>query len=281
MNENPFFQDLKGKTCLITGGGGVLGTAIAKGCAMAGINTIILDRNSCVADTLSEEIRREFGTASLSVCADVCDRTTLEKAYEIVLRHFPSIDFLINGAGGNVAGATTAREKAEPEFSPEETFFGLDVNAFRSALDLNFLGTVLPTHVFSREMLTRRQGVILNIASMNAYRPLTRIPAYSAGKAAVVNFTQWLAVHLAPSNIRVNAIAPGFFLTHQNRSLLLKDDGTLTERGDKILGHTPMNRFGKPEDLVGTVLYLLSDMSAFVTGAIIPVDGGFNAYSGV
>lgn len=281
MNENLFFQDLKGKTCLITGGGGVLGTAIAKGCAMTGINTIILDRNSCVADTLSEEIRREFGTGSLSVCADVCDRTSLEKAYETVLRYFPSVDFLINGAGGNVAGATTAREKAEPEFSPEETFFGLDVNAFRGALDLNFLGTVLPTYVFSREMLNKRQGVIINIASMNAYRPLTRIPAYSAGKAAVVNFTQWLAVHLAPSGVRVNAIAPGFFLTHQNRSLLLKEDGTLTDRGAKILSHTPMNRFGNPEDLIGTILYLLSDMSAFVTGAIIPIDGGFNAYSGV
>ncbi len=266
--------ELNGRVAVITGGGGVLGSAIAAGLGAAGARVVLLDLDEEKARTALDRVT-EAGGEGMAVGASVLDRGDLEGAANAVLERFGRVDILINGAGGNHPKATT---------SDENPFFDLPEEAVRFVFDLNFLGTLLPSQVFGRIMADSGEGVILNIASMNAFRPLTRIPAYSAAKAAVANFTQWLAVHLSQNvstAIRVNAIAPGFFLTEQNRFLLTEKDGSLTTRGQQILDHTPMARFGDPEDLIGTVLWLVSPASAFVHGIVVPIDGGFSAFSGV
>jgi len=267
--------DFTGRTVVITGGAGILGGEMA--CALVGVNAnvVILDRDPALADRV---VKRFEATKSryLVVEGDVLEKGSLERAANEIIRNFDRIDCLINGAGGNNPKATTGQE---------QSFFDLPTDALKFVSDLNLLGTILPSQVFGRLMAKQKEGNILNVSSMNAFRPLTRIPAYSAAKAAVSNFTQWLAVYMAQEyspNIRVNAIAPGFFLTEQNRFLLTsKETGELTSRGKKILDHTPMGRFGSPEDLLGAVLWLLSPASKFVTGIVLPVDGGFSAYSGV
>jgi NAD(P)-dependent dehydrogenase (short-subunit alcohol dehydrogenase family) len=267
--------DFSDRTIVITGGGGVLCGEMA--CALVGCNAnvAILDRDPAMADLV---VQRFAGIKGKYLVAkgDVLDRASMEDAAAEVIKRFGRIDCLINGAGGNNPKATT---------NPNQSFFSLPSESIKFVSDLNLLGTVLPSQVFGRYMAEQKEGVILNVSSMNAFRPLTRIPAYSAAKAAVSNFTQWLAVHMAQEyspKIRVNAIAPGFFLTNQNRFLLTdKETGELTARGKKIIDHTPMGRFGKPEDLLGATLWLLSPASEFVTGIVLPVDGGFSAYSGV
>lgn len=262
-------------TVVITGGGGVLGSEIAGALLGCGANVAILERNldkaKAVFSTYRENERR-----LLLLQSDVLQKKMLQQSAEQVLKKFGRIDCLINGAGGNHPKATTG---------PEQSFFDLPVESLRFVSDLNLLGTVLPSQVFGKQMAEQGEGVILNISSMNAFRPLTKIPAYSAAKAAVSNFTQWLAVHLAQEyspKIRVNAIAPGFFVTQQNRFLLYGEkSGELTPRGQTIIDHTPMGRFGEPADLLGSVLWLLSPASAFVTGIVVPIDGGFSAFSGV
>lgn len=267
--------DFIGKTVIITGGAGVLCGEMA--CALVGCNAnvVILDRDPALADQIVRRFESTKGKY-LVVRGDVLNKESLEKAATEIIKHFGRIDCLINGAGGNNPKATT---------NPEQPFFGLPTESLKLVSDLNLLGTILPSQVFGKYMADQKAGIILNVSSMNAFRPLTRIPAYSAAKAAVSNFTQWLAVHMAQEyspNIRVNAIAPGFFLTEQNRFLLTdKESGGLTQRGKKILDHTPIGRFGKPEDLLGAVLWLLSPASEFVTGIVLPIDGGFSAYSGV
>jgi len=275
LDELTRLYDFSGQTVVITGGAGILGGEMA--CALVGCraNVAILDRDPAMAERLVHRIPAGVGRFII-VYGDVMDRDKLATARDRILAEFGKVDALINAAGGNNPRATTGATGS---------FFDLPPEALRGVLDLNLLGTVLPSQVFGRLMAQQKSGVILNVSSMNALRPLTRIPAYSAAKAAVSNFTQWLAVHMAQEYspaIRVNAIAPGFFLTEQNRFLLTeKETGELTARGKKILEHTPMGRFGVPEDLLGAVLWLLSPASAFVTGAVIPVDGGFAAYSGV
>lgn len=268
--------DFSGRTAVITGGGGVLGSALAAALAGCHANTVILDRDEACANRAVERLHQTGKGELLAVCADVLQPESLQAAAEQIASRCGPADILINAAGGNHPSATT---------SAISSFFDLPLEALRFVTDLNLLGTMLPCQVFGRGMAGRGEGAILNIASMNAVRPLTRIPAYSAAKAAVSNFTQWLAVHMAQTyspHIRVNAIAPGFFLTEQNRYLLTeKESGELTERGRSILAHTPMNRFGAPEDLCGAVLWLLSPAAAFVTGILLPIDGGFSAYSGV
>ncbi len=267
--------DFAGRTIVVTGGTGVLGKGIVSGLGSCGANIVLLSRDVARANKVINELGQTKGTC-VPVAADVVDKASLEKAAESVVKAFGIIDCLVNGAGGNSPKATT---------NPQQSFFNLDEEGLRFVSDLNLLGTILPSQVFGKRMAERKEGVILNISSMNAFRPLTRIPAYSAAKAAVSNFTQWLAVHMAQEyspKIRVNAIAPGFFLTEQNRFLLTeKETGALTARGQKIMDHTPMGRFGQPDDLIGAVLWLLSPASAFVTGVVLPIDGGFSAYSGV
>jgi len=278
------FDDLAGRVCVLTGGAGVIGSTLVKGLAAAGVRTAILDLNREMADHVARETEQATGTETIGVGADVLDRASLAEARATVRARLGSVDLLINGAGGNSPGATTAAEFVTDQDKEDlqRTFFGLDVGAFDKVFALNFTGTLLPSMVFAADMLERGKGGIVNISSMNSFRPLTKIPAYSAAKASINNFTQWLAVHLARQNIRVNAIAPGFFLTQQNRFLLVdQETKDLTARGHRIINGTPMGKFGEPEDLLGTVLYLLSDISAFVTGVVIPIDGGFNAYSGV
>jgi NAD(P)-dependent dehydrogenase (short-subunit alcohol dehydrogenase family) len=278
------FDDLENKVCVITGGGGVIGTAIGLALGSVGVKTAILDLFKESADKTAKLIEKETGTKSIGVVANVLERESLESAKAVVTSELGEIDILINGAGGNSPKATTANEFITPENKNqhEGSFFNLDIEGFEKVFALNFQGTLLPTMVFSKEMVEKEKGVILNISSMNAYHPLTKIPAYSAAKSSINNFTEWLAVHFAKVNIRVNAIAPGFFLTNQNRFLLIDEKtNELTERGEKILNNTPMGKFGEPEDLQGAVLYLLSDISKFVTGTVLAIDGGFNAYSGV
>ncbi len=278
------FSDLKDKVCVITGGGGVIGSAIGLGLASVGVKTVILDLFQESAEKAAALIEKETGTESIGVVANVLEKESLLNAKKIINEKFGNIDILINGAGGNSPKATTANEFVTPENKDEldGSFFNLDIDGFDKVFSLNFNGTLLPTMVFAKDMVDREEGAILNISSMNAYHPLTKIPAYSAAKSSINNFTEWLAVHFAKVNIRVNAIAPGFFLTNQNRFLLI-DEATneLTARGEKILNNTPMGKFGEPEDLQGAVLYLLSDISKFVTGTVLAIDGGFNAYSGV
>ncbi len=269
------WYDLAGRTALITGGAGILGGEMACLLVGCGANVAILDRDPALAERLMDRLTCGPG-CSVVVYGDVLNPETLVKAEETVRAEFGPVDTLINAAGGNNPRATTGVDLS---------FFDIPQDALRFVFDLNVIGTILPSQVFGRGMAERGEGVILNVSSMNAFRPLTRIPAYSAAKAAVSNFTQWLAVHMAQEyspDIRVNAIAPGFFLTEQNRFLLTDEkSGELTARGRAITEHTPMGRFGKPEDLLGTVLWLLSSASSFVTGVVVPVDGGFSAFSGV
>lgn len=279
--NSPDFSDLKGKTCVITGGAGVIGMAVCEALAASGIHTAIADRNGDAAREMAMRLTAAYKTPCIGVEADVLDRTSLEVAREKIHHHLGPVHILINGAGGNAPTATTKVEKASESSNLDDTFFGLSTDGFDNVFALNFKGTLLPTQVFAREMVERNSGVILNISSMNSFRPLTRIPAYSAAKASVNNFTQWLAVHLAESGVRVNAIAPGFFLTKQNRFLLEDEQGRPTPRGKKILANTPVGAYGKPEDLQGVVLFLLSDLSSFITGVVLPVDGGYSAYGGV
>jgi NAD(P)-dependent dehydrogenase (short-subunit alcohol dehydrogenase family) len=274
--------NLKGKVAVITGGAGIICSEMALALAGQGVKTVILDHNNERAHQVASDIYNKSGSVSAAICADVLDRKSLESARMEILDKFGQINILVNGAGGNSSEATTQSEKITSSNKMEETFFGLSESGFERVFDLNFKGTLIPTFVFAEQMVKEGSGVIVNISSMNSYRPLTRIPAYSAAKAAINNFTQWLAVHFATTGIRVNAIAPGFLLTNQNRFLLTdKETGEPTARARKILGSTPMERYGSPEELTGTLLYLASDLSAFVTGVVIPVDGGFSAYSGV
>lgn len=278
------FDHLKGKTCLITGGGGVLGTSMAEALVSKGVRVVILDRNLESGQALAKSLKEKSGTETLAVKGDVLDRQLLMDAKKQINDAFGPIHFLINGAGGNAPNATTKVEELIPGAKGiwEDSFYGLEAEGFQKVFDLNFLGTLLPTMVFTTDMIEAGDGVVINISSMNAFRPLTKIPAYSAAKAAINNFTQWLAVHLGKTGIRVNAIAPGFFLTNQNRFLLTDEKtGELTPRGHKIISSTPMGKFGNPEDLNGTLLFLLSDLSEFITGVVIPVDGGFSAFGGV
>lgn len=283
MNEINF-SDLKDKVCVLTGGAGVIGTSIAKGLASVGIKTAILDINEEMAQKVAAEIEADSGVTTKGYKANVLDKASLEEAKKKINSELGEISLLINGAGGNSPKATTQVENIdETNISDlEKTFYGLEMEGFQWVYDLNFKGTLLPTMVFTKDMLEKRSGAVLNISSMNAYKPLTKIPAYSAAKSSINNFTEWLSVHLAKIGIRVNAVAPGFFLTNQNRFLLVDEKtGEPTERGGKIIANTPMGRYGDVEELRGTVLYLLSDISKFVTGICIPVDGGYSAFGGV
>ena len=277
------FTDIKDKVCVLTGGCGVFGSVFSMALINAGAKLAILDYKQGRCESCAQGIAKAAGAPVICAVANVLDKESLIAAKKMINDEFGKIDVLINGAGGNAPTATTKDEFISKDNINDlsKTFFGLDLNGFRSVFDLNFLGTMLPTMVFAEDMLGRG-GSIVNISSMNSYRPLTKIPAYSAAKSAINNFTEWLAVHFAKANIRVNAIAPGFFLTNQNRFLLTDEKtGELTARGHKIINNTPMGRFGEPEELNSTLLYLISDQSKFVTGIVIPVDGGFNAYGGV
>lgn len=279
----PFNLDLSGKTAVVTGAGGVLCSMFAKVLAQCGAKTAILDLNLEAAQKVADEIAAEGYTAK-AYKANVLDKAVMEEVHKEVLRDFGPCDILINGAGGNNPRATTANEYYFPGDIDKDiaNFFNLDKDGVSFVFNLNFLGTLIPTQVFAQDMLNREGCSVLNISSMNAYTPLTKIPAYSGAKAAISNFTQWLAVHFSKVGIRVNAIAPGFFVTKQNQALLFNEDGTPTPRTGKILAATPMERFGKPEELVGALMFLLNNAAAsFVTGIVIPVDGGFSAYSGV
>jgi len=303
--------DLKNKTAVVTGGGGVLCGCMALELASRGAGVAVLDLRKDAAQAVADQIAKAGGHA-VGIACDVLDKAGLQAARDAVLAEFGGIDILINGAGGNSPKATTSHETCRIEDLQEDahgstvvsgnpfpetssnfdvsafqcrnpmSFFDLDPDAVEFVFRLNFLGTLLPSQVFGRVMAGQRSGVIVNISSMNAFKPLTKIPAYSAAKAAISNFTQWLAAHFAPVNVRVNAIAPGFFLTEQNRFLLTDEKtGELTERGNAIIAHTPLGRFGQPEDLNGTLVWLVSDASRFVTGVVVPVDGGFSAFGGV
>ena len=275
-------NDIKGKVAVVTGAGGVLCSMMAKALSLAGAKVALLDRSD-KAQRFVEEIAAEGGTAK-AYYADVLKKDTLAKCHAEILSDFGKCDILINGAGGNNPMATTDKEyfEAGDLDADTKTFFDLSEEGVSSVFNLNFLGTLLPTQEFAKDMVGRKGCSILNITSMNAYTPLTKIPAYSGAKAAVSNFTQWLAVHFSKAGIRVNAIAPGFFSTAQNAKLLWNDDGTPTARTGKILAATPMGRFGETEELLGSVLFLLSEQAAgFITGVVLPIDGGFSAYSGV
>ena len=282
--KNTAFEDLHDKVCVITGGAGVIGSAISKGLSATGMKTVILDINRELAEKVATEIQAETGVDVLGLEANVLSRESLEEARETIHEEFGRISFLINGAGGNSPKATTQVETMDSENKEDwdKTFFGLEMEGFDWVFDLNFKGTLLPSMILAKDMVEDGSGAILNISSMNSFKPLTKIPAYSAAKSAINNFTEWLSVHLAKTGVRVNAIAPGFFLTQQNRFLLVDEKtGNPTERGKKIIANTPMGRYGAVEELQGTVLYLLSDLSKFVTGIVIPVDGGYSAFGGV
>jgi len=273
------------KTIVLTGAGGVLCSTLAKALAKEGHKIAVLDLNKVAADKVAEEITNDGGTA-LGVEANVLQKDSLEKARETVHSELGPCDILINGAGGNHPLGTTSNpffEMDDLKNTTEgfKTFFDLDADGIQFTFNLNFIGTLLPTQVFAADMVGKNGCSILNISSMNAFTPLTKIPAYSGAKAAVSNFTQWLAVHFSKVGIRVNALAPGFFLTDQNRALLTESDGSLTPRGNTIISQTPMGKFGEPEDLIGTTLWLCGDGASFVTGVVVPVDGGFSAFSGV
>lgn len=280
----PFEIDLKDKVAVVTGGGGVLCAMFAKALAKAGAKVAVLDLRADAAEQVAKEIEQDGGTA-IGVAANVLELDSLQAAHDLIEQKLGACDILLNGAGGNNPKGTTTKDYLYPEDlenSEIKTFFDLDPKGVEFVFNLNFIGTLLPTQVFSKDMIGKQGSVILNVSSMNAFCPLTRIPAYSGAKAAVSNFTQWLAVHMSKVGIRVNAIAPGFFLTAQNKGLLLDENGKYTARSEKILSQTPMDRFGKPEELIGTLLYLVDQKaSGFVNGVVVPVDGGFSAYSGV
>lgn len=281
----PFKVDLSGKVAVVTGGGGVLGAYFCKALAECGAKVAVMDLNQEPAEKVAAEINEAGGTA-IGVAGNVLERESLDKAKVVIEKELGTCDILINGAGGNNPRGTTDDEFYDAEAvkqNPDlKTFFDLDPKSVGFVFDLNFLGTLLPSQVFGEAMTGKEDAAIINISSMNAYTPLTKIPAYSGAKAAISNFTQWLAVYFSKTGIRVNGIAPGFLVTNQNEKLLLKEDGSYTDRAQKILTNTPKERFGKPEELVGALLYLADERAAsFVTGVVIPVDGGFAAYSGV
>lgn len=266
--------DLSGKVALITGGTGVLGSCMAEGLAAAGASVVVLGRRAEAGEKVVSTLRNN-GRNAMAVCADVLKADQLEEANQKILKEFGTIDILINAAGGNMPGAT---------IPPDKNFFDLNIDDFQKVVDLNLLGSVLPTKVFSGAMVKQKKGSIINISSMASLRIITRVVGYSAAKAAIDNFTRWMAVELARKfgeGLRVNAIAPGFFITEQNRSLLTNSDGSLTQRGKSVIDQTPFGRFGEPDELIGTLIWLCSDASKFVTGTVIPVDGGFSIYSGV
>ena len=282
--ETEFFNNLKGKICVLTGGGGAIGSSLAKFLAKSGIRLAILDLNGERAREVAAEIVEQTGTSAIGLETNVLENNSLTQAKETINSELGKVNFLINAAGGNSPKGTT-----ELEFLGQVTkenlarsFYGMDIEGFRKVYELNFSGTLMPTMVFTKDMLDIGEGSVVNFSSMSSFHPLTRVGAYSSAKAAINNFTEWLAVHLAKKNIRVNAVAPGFFVGEQNRFLLYdKNTGKLTARGKKIIENTPMGRFGDYEEIHGTILYLLSDFSKFITGVVIPIDGGFNAYSGV
>lgn len=266
--------DIQGKTAVITGGTGVLGSAMAIGLAEAGVRVVVLGRRKEAGQHVVNSISK-LGKEAIFLEADVLDAKMLEKANSAVIEKFGAIDILVNAAGGNLPGAIV---------TPDKNFFDLEIAEFEKVVDLNLTGTVLPTKVFAQHMAAQRKGVIINIASMSSFRPITRVVGYSAAKSAVMNFTEWLSIEMAKKfgeGIRVNAIAPGFFLTEQNRALLTNPDGTYTLRGQLAINHTPFGRFGAPDELIGTLIFLCSDAAKFVTGVTVPVDGGFNVFCGV
>jgi len=286
MNKNVLNTDLTGKVAVVTGAGGVLCGAFSKTLARAGAKVALLDLNEQAAIAVADEIIAEGGVAKAYKC-NVLDKENCYNVADAVKADLGDCDILINGAGGNNPLGTTTKEKLElcdiaEKAEDVKTFFDLDAKGIEFVFNLNFLGTLLTTQCFAKDMVGKEGACILNVSSMNSYRPLTKIPAYSAAKAAVSNFTQFMAVHFADVGIRVNALAPGFFATNQNHKLLFNEDGSLTPRSNKIITHTPLGRFGTPEDLTGALLFLCdSTQSAFITGVILPVDGGFSAYSGV
>jgi NAD(P)-dependent dehydrogenase (short-subunit alcohol dehydrogenase family) len=274
MNAKDSLFDLSGQVAVVTGGGGVICGAFARELGRRGVKVAVLDLSLDNAKKVADEINAAGGTA-LGVACNALDLGSIRDADETVVKEFGRVDILINGAGGNKKEATTG---------PDMSFFDIPADALRFVIDLNLLGSVMPSQVFGKRMAAQGKGNILNISSMNSFRPLTKIIGYSAAKAAINNFTQWLAVHIAQNysvNVRVNAMAPGFFETAQNKFLLRTESGDLTARGKQIVDHTPMGRFGVPEDLLGTLVWLISPASAFVTGVVVPVDGGFSAFSGV
>lgn len=279
----PIHEGLAGKTAVVTGGSGVLCRAMAKELARQGVKVAILNRTLENGEKVATEINEAGGT-SIAIACDVLDEASVKDAYEKVKQELGECDLLINGAGGNHPDAITDKELYEAGDATDETlksFFDLKLTGFDHVFRLNLVGTIIPTQIFAKAM-AERGGTILNISSMSAPSPMTKVPAYSAAKSGIENLTQWLAVHFAGAGVRVNAIAPGFFLTEQNKNLLTNEDGSLTARADKIISHTPQRRFGEPDDLLGTMLWLADDHSSrFVTGITVPVDGGFMAYSGV
>ncbi len=278
----PFEIDLSNKTAVVTGGGGILCSGFSKVLAQCGAKVAVLDLRGENASAVADEINKNGGTA-MGISANVLGKDSLMSAKAEVNEKFGKVDILINGAGGNNPKGTTSKDYYEIGDKDKEdikSFFDLDPSGIEFVFNLNFLGTLLPTQVFAPDLI-KTKGSIINISSMNAFAPLTRIPAYSGAKAAVSNFTQWLAVHFAKVGIRVNAIAPGFFLTDQNRGLLIDENGNYTERSQKIINNTPMGRFGETEELSGVLMWLLSEGATFVDGIVVPIDGGFSAYSGV
>ena len=279
----PINTDLNGKVAVVTGAGGVLCGMFAKALALSGAKVAVLDLNEEAAGKVAKEITDEGGIAKAYKC-NVLEKASMEECHRQVLGELGSCDILINGAGGNNPKATTTKEYFEVGDIDSDvvSFFDLDTGGVEFVFNLNFIGTLLPTQVFAQDMVDKKGCNIINISSMNAFTPLTKIPAYSGAKAAISNFTQWLAVHFSKSGIRVNAIAPGFFSTAQNKALLWNEDGSPTARTGKILAATPMGRFGESEELIGALLFLLNNEAAsFITGVVLPVDGGFSAYSGV
>lgn len=278
-------ENLNGRVAVITGGGGVLCGGFAKDLARQGMKVAILDLRLEAAQKVAEEIKAEGFEATGFAC-NVLEKESIISAREAILEKYGTCDILVNGAGGNHPSGNTTKEKFQmcdlDATDDVKTFFDLDSKGIEFVFNLNFLGTLIPTQVFAKDMIGKEHATIINISSMNSYKPLTKIPAYSAAKAAISNFTQFMAVHFSEVGLRVNAIAPGFFSTNQNKALLYNEDGSLTPRSEKILGHTPLGRFGVPADLTGALLFLADEnYSKFITGVIIPVDGGFSAYSGV